>query len=112
MNTCTMKHWIESRYVAERLESLTEPRRSEMRSRLAWERRRGPWCGFDGCRMRLRLAELGLVQETKAGDATLFALRTRPMVDATLAILRQEPEQWFPPPFLKWLDDLSSPDNN
>ena len=102
MTSCTMKHWIESRYVAELLYLLPEAERAKFRSGLAFERQPGPWCSINGRFMRLGLAEKGLIRETRLGDAVLFALRTRPMVDETLAILRREPEKWFTAAFLQW----------
>ena len=102
MNSCTRKHWIESRYAAGLLDRLPEAERDRCRKLLAYERQKAPWCFFDGHAMQLRLAAQGLIRTVRLGDTQLFALRTRPMVDAALRELERDPENWFQPIMLEW----------
>ena len=110
MKSCTMKHWIESRYVSGLLDRLPETDRGRCRKLLAYERQKGPWCYFDGRAMYLRLAAQGLIRTVRLGDTLLFAFRTRPMTDAALRELERDPENWFHPLILEWREmvlDLS-----
>lgn len=102
MNSCTMKHWIESRYAAGLLDRLPEAERDRCRKQLAYERQKAPWCFFDGRAMHLRLAAQGLIRTARLGEAPVFAFRTRPMADAALRELARDPEKWFSPAFLEW----------
>ncbi len=56
--------------------------------------------------MQAELAAEGLLLQTRLGSATLRAIRTRPLVDVTLAKLQSEPSRWFQPAFLDWVADL------
>ena len=102
MKSCTMKHWIESRYAAGLLDHLPEVERAHYRKMLAYERQKGPWCYFDGQTMYLRLAAQGLIRTVRLGDAQVFAFRTKPMVDAAFRELERDPENLFSPAFLEW----------
>ena len=102
MKSCTMKHWIESRYAAGLLDQLPDAERDHFRKQLAYERQKGPWCYFNGRAMHLRLAAQGLIRTSRLGEAPVFAFRTRPMVDAAFRELAQDPENWFTPAFLEW----------
>jgi aminoglycoside 3-N-acetyltransferase len=102
MRVCTMKHYIESRYVARVIRQAPEGRRQGLRDRLTLMDRQGVWPFYDSEKMEARLAERGLLRYGRIGSATLRALRTRPLVDVTLEILTAEPEVWFQPAFLDW----------
>ncbi len=102
MRVCTMKHYIESRYVARVIREAPEGRRQALRDGLTLMDRQGVWPFYDSEKMETRLAERGLLRYGRIGSATLRALRTRPLVDVTLAMLTAEPEVWFQPAFLEW----------
>lgn len=61
---------------------------------------------FSFQQMGVRLRELGLVRASRIGAAEFQCIRTRAMVDATLTILKAEPEQWFTRP--RWLPWMKS----
>jgi aminoglycoside 3-N-acetyltransferase len=64
------------------------------------------WASFPFQKMGEHLAELGLVRFGKIGSATIRCIRAREMVDATLATLQADPEEWFSKPeFLEWLKE-------
>jgi aminoglycoside 3-N-acetyltransferase len=102
MHVCTMKHYIESRYVARVIQQAPEPRRQALRDGLTLMDRQGVWPFYDSGKMEERLAQRGLVRYGRIGSADLRALRTRPLVDVTLEILTAEPTVWFQPDFLAW----------
>lgn len=103
MNTCTMKHYIESRFVAELLDALPPERYMEFRSQIAMDCKSILWIFYPGAQMRPKLEEKGIVTKVPLGDTTLMTVRTRPLVEATLDILRAEPESWCTPEFASWL---------
>lgn len=102
MRVCTMKHYIESRYVARTMARAPEARRQAMRDGLTSGDRQGVWPFYNSEAMEQRLADRGLVATSHIGSATLRAARTRPLVEVTLEILAAEPEAWFQPAFLEW----------
>ena len=106
MNSCTMKHWIESRYAAGILDLLPAERQREFRMKLAYERNSGLRCGINGLQMQQYLEELGIIRKTTLGNAAVMALRTRPMVESMLKRLKAEPEKWFSPEFLAWQEEV------
>jgi hypothetical protein len=53
--------------------------------------------------MREVLEERGLVRRTPVGNTTLLSIRTRPLVDASLEILREDPRKWCSPEFYDWI---------
>jgi len=103
MDTCTMKHYIESRFVAELLDQLPPERYTEFRSQIAMDCKSILWIFYPGAQMRARLEEKGLVTKIPLGNTTLMTIRTRPLVDATLDILRAAPEAWCSPEFASWI---------
>ena len=102
MIVCTMKHYIESRYVARVIRQAPEGRRQALRDGLTLMDRQGVWPFYDSGRMEERLAERGLMRYSRIGSATLRAVRTRPLVEVTLDVLTAEPQAWFQPAFLEW----------
>ena len=107
MSSCTMKHWIESRYVSGILDLLPGERRQEYRLRLLHDRQPGGIrFGVNGPQMQQYLDSLGLIRKTRLGSAEVIAIRTRPMVDAMLKELKAEPEKWFIPELLAWRDEV------
>ena len=103
MNTCTMKHYIESRFVEGLLQTLKPERYDEFRSELARDCQSVFWIFYPGAKMREALEERGLVRRTPVGNTTLLSIRTRPLVDASLEILRADPQKWCTPEFYDWI---------
>lgn len=103
MNTCTMKHYIESRYVEELLQMLPPERYREFRSQIAEDCKSIFWIFYPGAKMRIRLEEMGMLRMVKLGNATVISIRTRPLVHACLDILRAEPQNWCTPEFHQWI---------
>ncbi|MBR2910906.1 MAG: AAC(3) family N-acetyltransferase [Lentisphaeria bacterium] len=106
MNSCTMKHYIESRFVEGLLRSLPPERYDEFRNQLAKDCKSTFWIFYPGTVMREALEERGLVQRTPIGNTTLLSIRTRPLVEATLEILHADPEKWCTPEFYQWILSL------
>jgi len=106
MRVCTMKHYIEGRIVEEALRSVPQEDQLPLRRRLRTIDGLGTiWPFYNSEDMAARLSELGLVVHDQIGAATLRAIRSRPLVDHTLAILQAEREQWFGDEILGWLSD-------
>lgn len=108
MNTCTMKHCIESRYIDELLNSLPENRRSEFSMQLSHNCESRLWIFYPGAKMRERLEEKNLVKRTPIGETTLLSIRTRPMFETVLEILRSEPQNWCTPEFYQWICEVKN----
>ena len=103
MNSCTMKHHIESRFVEGLLSQLPPERYMEFRSQLAMDCKSIFWIFYPGVKMREKLEERGLVAHTRLGDADLMSIRTRPLVENVLDILNAAPENWCTPEFYQWI---------
>lgn len=106
MRVCTMKHAIEGALVMHHLASIPAARRAEARATLSMDCVQRLWPYYNSEAMQDELAAAGLLHQTKLGSATLRAIRTRPLVETTLAILLAEPEKWLQPPFLEWIKNL------
>lgn len=106
MRVCTIKHAIEGALVMRHLASIPAARRSEARATLSMDCVQRLWPYYNSEAMQDELAAAGLLHQTKLGSATLRAIRTRPLVDTTLAKLLAEPEKWLQPPFLEWIENL------
>jgi len=104
LNVCTMKHYIEARCVAESLARAHPDQRGRLAERIARLGAPGVWPWIDMVALGERLAREGLVMTGSIGAAPIRAIRTRPMVDRTLEILRQAPRDWFKPDYLAWRD--------
>jgi len=102
MRVCTMKHYIESRYVARVIRRAPAERQQAMRDGLTFMDRKGVWPFYDSEKMEAVLAGRGLLAYGRIGSATLRAIRTRPLVDVTLEVLTADPTAWFQPDFLDW----------
>jgi len=106
MRFCTMKHAIEGQLVMEHLATVPAARRAEARAALSMDRVHRIWPFYSSEAMQEELAAEGLLLQTRLGSATLRAIRTRPLVDVTLAKLQSEPLRWFQPAFLDWVAGL------
>lgn len=105
MRFCTMKHYIESRFVEEALRAVPAPRQAELRHRLRAIGGSGTiWPFYNSERMEEDLRAEGLMAYGRIGAATLRTIRARPLVERTYARLQAEPAVWFNEEFLRWLD--------
>ena len=115
MRCCTMKHWIESRYVAAFLEQFPPEKYTEKRNELMHECKPGIRFLFNAEPFQKHLEEAGLVVRTTLGDAQVLAIRTRVLVDETMRALAAEPEKYFPEEFVAWMNrnrkELAKPDS-
>lgn len=108
MASCTMRHWIEARALVEFLSQFPQERRQELREQLAYERNTALRFGFSSDRFQTSLDHAGLICRTKLGNAEVMAIRTRPMVDETMKYLHDEPEKFYPQPFLEWKNNIKN----
>ena len=106
MRVCTMKHAIEGQLVMEHLATVPAARRAEARATLSMGRVHRVWPFYNSEGLQEELAAEGLLLQTRLGSATLRAIRTRPLVEVTLAKLRAEPGRWLQPAFLDWVAGL------
>jgi aminoglycoside 3-N-acetyltransferase len=102
MRVCTMKHYVESRIVAECLTQAAPERRGALSARLVRYGAPGLWGFYNSEAMGDALAQCGLVKLGKIGSATIRGIRTRPLVEETFARLRSAPQDWLPEPFIEW----------
>jgi aminoglycoside N3'-acetyltransferase len=106
MRVCTMKHYIEALLVESALHPVPQAAQQPLRARLRAIDGLGTiWPFYNSETMEERLADMGLMAYDHIGSATLRAIRARPLVEETLAILRTERERWFGDEFLRWLED-------
>ena len=103
----TMGHYAETVYAERALTHCTPERRAGLEARLQRWEKPGVWPRHSFQAMGERLAAMGLVRFGKVGSAILRCIRARQMVDAILAVLDEEPEQWFGSDFLAWLAEAS-----
>jgi aminoglycoside N3'-acetyltransferase len=106
MRVCTMKHAIEGALVMRHLTGIPAARRAEARATLSMDRVQRLWPYYNSEAMQEELAAEGLLSQAKLGAAKLCAIRSRPLVERTLAKLLAEPEKWLKPPFLEWIAKL------
>ncbi len=99
----TMGHYIECRVMERALQQADAAIRDELEDELIRWEKPGVYASYSFQRMGERLAEMALVRFGTIGSATLRCIRTRDMVDNTIAVLDREPEQWFQDDFLRWL---------
>jgi aminoglycoside N3'-acetyltransferase len=106
MRVCTMKHYIEARLVEEALRPVPAPKQEELRRRLRAIDGMGTiWPFYNSEKMEEQLKAEGLIAYDRIGSATLRAIRARPLVERTYALLEAEPAAWFSEEFLRWLDE-------
>ena len=102
----TMKHLLEGRWMEGLLEGVKDPaHRLELLSRIRTfeSREQGVWPFYNSERMQARLEELGLVKSAQCGNARILCVEAKPSSDATLRILRKEPENWAKGATLEWI---------
>ena len=106
MDKCTIKHYIESRFIDSFLQKLPENRRQDFRLLLAHDcvTPALPWAYYSGVKMRSELEAHGLITKVKLGNADVMALRTQPLVDTTFEILLSDPQKWFTRELCAWID--------
>ena len=104
MRCCTMKHWIESRYLAGLLERFSPEEYPVRRRELMYGLDPGINFMLSAEALQKHLEEKGLALRTALGDATVTAIRTRVLVDETMRELVSAPETYFRQEFLDWID--------
>ncbi len=102
MTVCTMKHYIESRYVRRLLSLLPEEERAVRREQLSKDCCKRIWPFYASGQMGELLERWGLVARARIGSATLRVIRARPLVDVSARLLWDSPEEWLAPEFLDW----------
>ena len=104
MRVCTMKHYIEGRIVEDALRPVPEEKRAALKARLrTFGTTATIWPFYNSETMEERLKAEGLIAYDHIGSATLRAIRARPLVERSHAILQADPEAWFREDFLAWL---------
>lgn len=100
----TMGHLVETRFVESALSRAPSVLRAELEAQVHRWQRPGVWPRHSFQLMGERLGDLGLVRFGQIGSATLRCARAQVMVDTISSILEAEPERWFSPEFLAWLE--------
>ena len=103
MNTCTMKHYIESRFIESLLRKLPPEKYDEFRAEIAHDCKSIFWLFYPGAKMRLKYDELNMLTKVKIGNTELISIRTKTLVHTTLEILAAETEKWCTPEFYQWI---------
>lgn len=102
----TFKHMIEGRYTEELLAGISDPEKRAQQNARLWtfeNRWQGVWLFYNSEDMQQYLTQMGLVSETRCGNATLYCVDTKAASDAALAALRAEPERWYSGDRLEWI---------
>jgi aminoglycoside 3-N-acetyltransferase len=102
MRVNTMRHFIQSRIVEDRLSALPPNRRAAFEARVQGWCTPGVWCHYDDRQMEPRLEALGLIRIVTIGAGAVRLLQARDIVDHSRRILESEPDRWFDAPFLAW----------
>ncbi len=100
----TMGHYVETRFVEKTLARAPAERRAALEAQVHRWQRPGIWPRYSFKLMGERLADLGLVRFGQIGSATLRCTRAQVMVDTILRTLDADPEAWFSPEVLLWLE--------
>lgn len=104
----TMVHYVESLIVERALRRARGDRREPLAAKVQGWLEPGVWPTIAGAnkeKIERLLAERGIVRYGKIGSATLRCARARPMVEAWLAIVEADPDEWFPQSVVEWLAD-------
>lgn len=103
MKPCTMKHWVESRYLSRLLERLpADGRREAAQTELAPAPAR-IWPYANMAVIQPFFEERGLLRKAMLGRAEVIGVRTRPLVASLMEFFLTSPEKCFRPNFLDWL---------
>ena len=103
MRPCTMKHWVESRYLSQLLDRLPA---GEARDAALAEISPAPpriWPMANMLAIQPVLEERGLLRKSMLGSAEVIGVRTRPLVAALMEFFLASPEKCFREGFLGWL---------
>jgi aminoglycoside 3-N-acetyltransferase len=106
MRVNTMRHFVQSRIVEDRLNALPPDRRSAFSARLQGWCTPGVWPNYDDTQMEERLTALSLIRFAAIGAATVRLLQARDIVDHSRRILESEPDRWFDANFLAWYREI------
>ena len=102
----TFKHMIEGRYAEELLAAISDPETRERLNGQLWtfeNRWQGVWPFYDSEKMQEYLSALGIVSQTRCGNATLYCVDAKRASDAALNALRAQPEAWYEGDVLAWI---------
>ena len=103
MRPCTMKHWVESRYLSRLLETLPAGERREAAQAELSPAPARIWPYGDMTVIQPILAERGLLRKAMLGNAEVIGIRTRPLVESLMEFFLASPEKCFRANFLDWL---------
>ncbi|NLA85123.1 MAG: AAC(3) family N-acetyltransferase [Clostridiales bacterium] len=111
MRKNTMKHFMEYRVVNETLEKIKD---EETRKRLKgkiWHfndfRNRGNkiWPFHDAEQLQQALDKAGMIRKAVCGKAELICVNIKEMVDTGMKWFEEDPETWYTPEVLEWLNE-------
>ncbi len=107
----TMVHFVETQLIHRAIARAAPKRRQDLLAQVSGWTRDGVWAGI-GTRKRLvaeeHFAEKGLLQYESIGSARLRSMRTRPLVDAWIALAESDPAYWCSEGFARWLERIDS----
>lgn len=107
MTVCTLKHFIESRYIMRLLAPLPPELQAARRAELGADCNRKLWPFYNSGEVGRRLLEMGIARQSRIGSATLLAVRSRPLVEVTTRLFSETPQAWFNPEFLAWGEETT-----
>lgn len=106
----TMKHMIEAAYVEELLSQVQSPDKAD---RLRGQLRHfggssSLWPFYNGLVMQETLTDSGLIRKGRCGEAELLCIDARDFSDASLEMLRQNPEKYLTGDILNWIAECKA----
>ena len=109
MRKNTFKHLIEYRIVERYLGAIQdEEARSALKAKV-WTHNRfgekGIWPFHNAEQLQAVLEENGMVKKATCGDATFLCVNSKEMCDFADALFEREPEKWYTPEVLQWMED-------
>lgn len=107
MIVCTLKHFIESRYIMQQLAPLPPALRAAQRAKLGADCNRKLWPYYHSGDLGRHLLEMGIARHSKIGSATLLAVRSRPLVEVTTRLFNETPQTWFNAEFIAWCNETT-----
>lgn len=105
----TMKHVLESNVCEYFLSRIADPEKAEeLRRKLAYIRKPGPWAWFDTDKMADIFRAEGLLTEADCGPCHIICMEAKVFLERGFEVLTAAPEQWFDEEFMVWYGECSA----
>lgn len=113
MDKNTLKHLTEYCFIEEALNQVSDPAERKALTGRLWYHGCTPesgklWPFYDSLRMQEASDRAGLLRKTRCGEAQLIEYQARESCDYADRLLHTQPETWFSPQMLQWLEDCTA----